>query len=74
MYTQDEAIQVFDHDWKSLAEGVAIPHGLYDLMHNIGYLHIGTSHETSEFGCDAIRRWWQQPRQHHYPSATSILL
>ena len=28
LYTQEEPIEVFDHDWKSLAEGVAIPHGL----------------------------------------------
>lgn len=74
MYTQAEAIEVFDHDWKSLATGVAIPHGLYDLRLNIGYVHIGTSHDTGEFACDAIRDWWQQHGRHHYPTATSILL
>ncbi|UIE39273.1 hypothetical protein KIK02_06750 [Leptodesmis sichuanensis A121] len=31
LYTQEQGVEVFDHDWKSLAEGVAIPHGLYDL-------------------------------------------
>ncbi|MBD1824143.1 hypothetical protein H6F51_16830 [Cyanobacteria bacterium FACHB-DQ100] len=36
VYTQDEAIAVFDQDWKSLATGVAIPHGLYDLQRNTG--------------------------------------
>ncbi len=74
VYTQDEGIAVFDHDWKSLATGVAIPHGLYDLRLNIGYLHIGTSHDTGEFACDAIQDWWQQHGRHHYPTATSILL
>lgn len=74
MYTQDEAIAVFDHDWKSLATGVAIPHGLYDLKLNTGYLHIGTSHDTGEFACDAIRAWWLNHGQHHYSTATSILL
>lgn len=74
MYTQDEAIAVFDQDWKSLATGVAIPHGLYDLQRNIGYLHIGTSHDTAEFACDAIRDWWLSYGKHHYPTATSILL
>jgi hypothetical protein len=48
VYTKQEGIAVFDHDWKSLAQGVAIPHGLYDLRLNIGYIHIGTSHDTSE--------------------------
>jgi len=74
VYTQEKAIEVFDHDWKSLAQGVAIPHGLYDLMLNLGYIHIGTSHDTSEFACDAIRNWWQQYGARHYPTASSILL
>jgi hypothetical protein len=65
---------VFDHDWKSLATGVAIPHGLYDLALNIGYVQIGTSHDTSEFGCEAIRQWWNQHGCRHYPTAGSILL
>lgn len=73
MYTTEE-IQVFDHDWKSLATGVAIPHGLYDLTLNVGYIQIGTSHDTGEFACDSIRYWWQHYGSVHYESATSILL
>lgn len=74
MYTQDEAIEVFDHDWRTLATGVVIPHGLYDLKLNTGYLHLGTSHDTGEFACDAIRDWWLEHGRHQYPAATSILL
>lgn len=74
MYTQDEPIEVFDHDWKSLAAGVVIPHGLYDLVFNIGYIHLGTSHDTSQFACDAIRQWWTQHGSTHYQTADSILL
>ena len=73
MYTKEE-IQVFDHDWKSLAQGIAIPHGLYDLKLNTGYIQIGTSHDTSEFACDSIRYWWQQHGKVRYGSASSILL
>lgn len=73
MYTT-EPVEVFDHDWASLAEGVAIPHGLYDLALNLGYIHIGTSHDTAAFACDCLRHWWQQNGQHQYPSATSILV
>jgi predicted ArsR family transcriptional regulator len=72
-YTQ-ETIEVFDHDWPSLAEGVVIPHGLYDLTHNTGYVQIGTSHDTSEFACDSIRYWWLTYGCILYPLATSILL
>ena len=74
VYTQDDPIEVFDHDWKSLATGVAIPHGLYDLSLNIGYVHLGTSHDTAQFACDAIRQWWEQHGSIHYQTASSILL
>ena len=72
-YTQ-EFIKVYDHDWPSLAVGKVIPHGLYDLTHNIGYVQIGTSHDTSEFACDSIRYWWLTYGCVLYPLATSILL
>ncbi len=67
-------MEVYDHDWPSLAEGVAIPHGLYDLKRNLGFVHIGTSHDTSEFACDCLRHWWLNYGQFQYPEAPSILL
>ena len=65
---------MFDQDWKSLAQGVAIPHGLYDLKLNVGYIQIGTSHDTSQFACDSIRYCWQHYGSKHYQTAVSILL
>lgn len=65
---------MYDHDWASLANGVVIPHGLYDLTHNLGYVNIGTDHDTSEFACDSIRYWWVNYGCELYPSASSILL
>ena len=73
LYTQ-EAVRVHDHDFPSLAKGIAIPHGLYDLYRNIGYVTIGTSHDTSEFTTACIRNWWLKYGQFDYPQATSILL
>lgn len=73
MYTQ-QGIEVYDHDWPSLAKGVAIPHGLYDLKQNIGYVQIGISHDTGEFACDSIRYWWNHHGFIQYPKASSILI
>jgi Rhodopirellula transposase DDE domain len=73
LYTQ-EPIEVFDHDWATLATGVAIPHGLYDMTANVGYIQIGISRDTSEFACDSIRYWWNTYGKACYPLATSILL
>ena len=67
-------IKVCDHDFRSLATGVAIPHGLYDLNKNIGFIQIGTSHDTSEFACDSIRYWWHNHGKHQYKSAKSLLI
>jgi hypothetical protein len=67
-------IEVLDHDFPSLATGVAIPHGLYDLAENIGFIQIGTSHDTSEFACDSIRYWWDNYGQNRYQFASSILI
>ena len=69
-----ETVEVFDHDFPSLAEGVAIPHALYDLARNEGYVNIGTSRDTSEFACDSIQHWWNHYGKLHYPDASSILI
>lgn len=73
LYTQ-EVLKTFDHDFPSAALGVVIPHGLYDLNRNLGHVNLGTSHDTSEFACDSIGRWWDSQGQAAYPRATSLLL
>jgi hypothetical protein len=73
LYTR-ETIRTFDHDFPSLAEGVIIPHALYDLFQNKGYVVLGTSHDTSEFACDSVRSWWTQYGRALYPEADAILL
>jgi len=73
LYTQ-ETILVYDHDFTSAAEGVIIPHGIYDLQRNTGYIHLGTSHDTSKFACDCLCSWWYNQGRFDYPNATSILV
>ena len=72
LYTLEE-LQTYDHDFPSYAAGVIIPHSLYDLRLNVGYIQLGTSHDTSEFACDSFRWFWQRIGRYHYPHATSIL-
>ena len=69
-----ETVETFDHDFPSLASGVAIPHGIYDLKKNRGYLTIGTSHDTSAFAVDSLRIWWKKYGKRAYPQATLILI
>lgn len=73
LYTLEE-LQTFDHDFKSFAKGVIIPHSFYDLKLNKGYVQLGVSHDTGEFACDSFRHWWYTHAQKQYPGATSILV
>jgi len=73
LYTK-EVIETFDHDFNSFADGIIIPHGIYDLRQNFGYITLGTSKETSEFICDCIRNWWYEKAQYEYPFAPCILM
>ena len=73
LYTQ-EIIKVKDHDFPSYAEGKIVPHGLYDINLNKGYITIGTSGDTSEFSCEGIRNWWLKHGKNQYPDSQEILL
>jgi hypothetical protein len=73
LYTR-EVVEVFDHDFNSFAEGLVIPHGIYDLTHNTAFVNIGTSHDTSEFACDSLRRWWLEQGRYDWPDAQEMLL
>ena len=69
-----EDVPVYDHDFLHAAEGVLYPHGLYDPKRNVGHLYLGLSHDTSEFACDNLYRWWMRFGRWYYPNATSLLL
>ena len=73
LYTK-EAVRVNDHDFVSLADGKVVPHGLYDINRNVGYMTLGISHDTSEFACECIRQWWLEHGQREYTGATALLL
>jgi hypothetical protein len=69
-----EEVPVYDHDFLHAAKGVLYPHGLYDLKQNVGHLYLGLSHDTSQFACDNVYRWWMRFGRWEYPDATSLLL
>lgn len=69
-----EAIEVYDHDYPSLAEGEAQLYAIYDLKFNDAMFSINTSYETSEFACDSIKLWWDTVGKKRYPDADTILI
>jgi hypothetical protein len=69
-----ETIAVNDHDFGSAGSGVVIPHGVYDVGRNEGFLHLNTSHDTSELACDSIAAWWERHGRTGYPQARKLLV
>ena len=65
---------VNDHDFRSLAKGVAILYGIYELQANRGAMFVGVSHETSTFAVTSIRTWWRQQGRQRYPQAQHLLI
>jgi hypothetical protein len=65
---------VLDHDYPSWALGHAIPYGIYDWVHNDGYVVVGTSHDTPTFAVASIRCWWQAVGRCRYPKARRLLI
>jgi hypothetical protein len=68
------AQSVNTHDFPSYAEGHAIPYGVYDLTHNLGYVAVGKSADTPEFAVDAIAWWWLQFGSVRFPDAPELLI
>jgi hypothetical protein len=67
-------LRAWDHDFPTHRLGVVIPHGLYDLARNEGYVHLGISHDTSQFAADALLDYWRHYGQTRYPNAAEMLL
>jgi hypothetical protein len=63
----------WDHDFPQRRTGVVIPHGLYDLGRNEGYVHLNTSHDTSDFVIDSMLHWWRHHGVYQYRGAKELL-
>ena len=69
-----ETIETNDHDFGSAGSGVVIPHGVYDVGRNQGFIHLNTTHDTSELACDSIAVWWERHGRAFYPLAKKLLV
>jgi Rhodopirellula transposase DDE domain len=69
---QDTTVNVYD--FRSIADGKAIPYGIYDLVHNRGFVNVGIDHETAAFAVESIRRWWQSVGKELYPTSKELLI
>ena len=64
----------FDHDFSTFSDGQIVPHGIYDVTQNVGYMTLGISHDTSKFVCDNIARVWREHLKGQYPDARTLVI
>ncbi len=71
---EQNPIMVNDHDFRSLAEGLAAPYGIYDIRKNKGFVCVGKSYDTPEFAVSSIEKWWSDLGKYHYPQKNRLLI
>jgi hypothetical protein len=69
---EPETVNVYD--FPDLAEGKAIPYGVYDVSRNEAWVSVGTNHETAQFAVNTIGQWWRRMGKKQYPMATELLI
>ena len=71
---EKEAYPVNDHDFRSDAQGMAIPYGIHDTLANRGFVMVGVSCDTPAFAVDALACWWKHCGSKRYPKAKELLI
>ena len=66
--------EVTTKDFPSLAQGKALPYGVYDTGQNRAVVNVGVTHDTAEFAVESIRRWWKLDGRRSYPAAGRLLI
>lgn len=69
---EPEEVRVYDFLIKSL--GKVTPYGVYDLLHNQGWVSVGIDHDTAQFAVNSIRRWWNEMGEQRFPHARELLI
>jgi hypothetical protein len=62
------------HDFPDKKLGKAIPYGVYDFAGNEGWVSVGIDHDTAEFACASILRWWNEMGFARFPRATELMI
>jgi len=62
------------HDFIDPKLGRAVPYGVYDINNNVGWVSVGTNHDTACFAVNAIRRWWKVMGKRRHPKARRLMI
>ena len=62
------------HDFIDPKLSRAVPYGVYDITNNVGWVSVGTDHDTASFAVNAIRRWWRAMGKKRHPKAKRLMI
>jgi hypothetical protein len=66
--------KVLDHDFPIEELGKISPYGIYTVNNNVGFVNVGTSHDTNEFAVESISRWWDAVGKRTFPRAKKLYI
>ena len=69
-----EPEEVRVHDFAIPELGKVNPYGVYDVARDVGWVNVGTDHDTATFAVASIRHWWLSMGQPVYPHAHRLLI
>ena len=67
-------VEVRTHDFKDKDLGHAIPHGIYDIAANDGWVTVGIDKDTSQFAVASLLGWWEHLGKERYPDAKTLTI
>lgn len=62
------------HDFPGPNVPRAYPYGIYDIGRNVGFVNIGTDHDTGAFAVASIRGWWRAEGAGIYAKTKAMLI
>jgi Rhodopirellula transposase DDE domain len=69
---QPELVRADDFVNKQLGKGM--PYGVYEPTANVGWVSVGSDHDTAAFAVETLRRWWHTMGAPMYSEATELLI
>ena len=69
-----DADRVLNHDFRSMAVGMANSYGIYDTIANTGTVVVGVSYDTPEFAVESISLWLTSYGLNQYPGTKGLLI
>jgi len=73
-HPKGQAPKVSTYDFPRMADGKAIPYGVYDIADNSAMVSVGIDRDTAQFSVAAIRAWWEQFGHVRYPNAKQLVI